>query len=157
MNESDLDALRRLAERVRPDGPFTLEDQLDAAFDVCEQLPALLAALERAQRLDSWDGLMAILDEHYPASLFGESGPFAADPGARIVTLTRALDGERRRAERVEAATRKAIDRIDELQACHRDREVMSAPCAGQPTVAVFAARDALRTALAAAPGEECG
>ena len=53
--------------------------------------------LGELERLSSWDGLMSVLDEHYPADVFnGSSG----DPGARIVVLVREID-------RLRAALRK--------------------------------------------------
>lgn len=47
------------------------------------------AALDEIDRLRSWDGLMSILDDHYPADVFdGSSG----DPGPRIIVLIREID-----------------------------------------------------------------
>jgi hypothetical protein len=53
------------------------------------------AALAEIQRLNSWDGLLSILDEHYPPEVFERS----PDPGARIVTLTRHLAAAREREQ----------------------------------------------------------
>jgi hypothetical protein len=62
-----------------------------------ERLMAAVApVLDKQQaeidRLHSWDGLMELLDEHWPADIFtGESG----DPGPRIVALIRMVDQAR--------------------------------------------------------------
>jgi len=53
-------------------------------------VPELIAEVER---LHSWDGLMSLLDEHYPEDIF----PTMADrddrdPGPRIISLLRMLD-----------------------------------------------------------------
>lgn len=52
------------------------------------------------ERLHSWAGLMELLDEHYPASIFaGDGSDESADPGARIVALVREVDRLRREVE----------------------------------------------------------
>lgn len=48
------------------------------------------------QRLHSWDGLMELLDEHWPADLFPTVADRSdRDPGPRIVSLLRWLDRSR--------------------------------------------------------------
>ena len=66
----------------------------------------ILAGLADAvEQLQTWDGLMSLLDEHYPSDVFvgGES----SDPGPRIVGLVRELDAERARVAALEAGIRK--------------------------------------------------
>jgi hypothetical protein len=50
---------------------------------------------------DSWAGLMALLDDHWPADVFPtrDDDP-ARDPGPRIVSLLRVVDGLRQQRER---------------------------------------------------------
>lgn len=68
--------------------------------------PKCKAIEEELERLHTWDGLMGLLDEHYPAHIFtGVSG----DEGARIVVLTRALDTANQRIEKLEALCREAL------------------------------------------------
>jgi hypothetical protein len=55
------------------------------------------------ERLHSWDGLMSILDEHYPADLIPttyDDDP-ARDPGPRIVSLIRSVSELRTQLEAV--------------------------------------------------------
>lgn len=60
--------------------------ELDLAADVVEQM--LIDTVPK-----SWDGLMSILDEVYPADVLdGSSG----NPGPRIVVHLRAIDAIRR-------------------------------------------------------------
>jgi hypothetical protein len=70
-------------------------------YAICEAAAALAAEV---RRLRTWNGLMSLLDEHYPADVMtGESG----DPGPRILALVRALDERDRQivqqAERMRA------------------------------------------------------
>ena len=65
----------------------------------------ILAGLADAvEQLQTWDGLMSLLDEHYPSDVFvgGES----SDPGPRIVGLVRELEAERARVAALEAEIR---------------------------------------------------
>lgn len=58
--------------------------------DPAEQIASLEDALNR---LHSWDGLMHLLDEHWPAEVFPTlPDREGRDPGPRIVSLIRALD-----------------------------------------------------------------
>lgn len=50
------------------------------------------------RRLHTWDGLMSLLDAHYPPDV--PLGP-DSDPGPRILRLTRELDAIRRRVRAV--------------------------------------------------------
>jgi hypothetical protein len=70
-------------------------------YAICEAADTLAAEV---RRLHTWNGLMSLLDEHYPADVMtGESG----DPGPRILALVRALDERDRQivqqAERMRA------------------------------------------------------
>ena len=54
------------------------------------------------ERLHSWDGLMELLDEHWPADIFPTlEDTTSRDPGPRIVSLLRWV--ERLRPRRVES------------------------------------------------------
>jgi hypothetical protein len=56
-----------------------------------EVVPELIAEVER---LHSWDGVMSLLDEHYPADIFGAAvaDDPARDPGPRIISLMRRIN-----------------------------------------------------------------
>ena len=46
-------------------------------------------AADEIERLHSWEGILSLLDEHYPADIFdGSSG----DPGPTIIVLTREIE-----------------------------------------------------------------
>lgn len=100
-DQLDLEVLREIVH-----GP--LRDRSDDGFTVLRvgQVRAILAALERipelegeVRRLGSWDGLMSVLDEHYPSETFGGSSGEASDSGVRIVVLARVIDTYRARCE----------------------------------------------------------
>lgn len=48
------------------------------------------------KRLHTWDGIMSLLDEHYPTDIFphfvGQSDHPDRDPGPRILSLIREVD-----------------------------------------------------------------
>lgn len=82
-------------------GSGWLNSSHDRKQVTCPQCLEALAEItdEVAAQFRTWQGLMALLDEHYPATLFdGSSG----DPGTRILVLTREID-------RLRAAVRKAV------------------------------------------------
>lgn len=57
----------------------------------CSEIERMMDAADEAVPIvfASWDGLLEILETHYPESVFtGESG----DPGAHIIALTRAVE-----------------------------------------------------------------
>lgn len=63
-----------------------------AACVECEQdWPCDAArAADEIERMHSWDGLMRLLDEHWPADIFPTlAGTDGRDPGPRIVSLLR--------------------------------------------------------------------
>jgi hypothetical protein len=65
-----------------------LTEKLSAAETERDSMRSELA------RLHSWDGLMELLDEHWPADIFtGESG----DPGPRMIVAIREIDRLRSR------------------------------------------------------------
>jgi hypothetical protein len=67
--------------------------------------------LAEIDRLKTWDGLMEILDEHYPPEVFdGSSG----DPGARIVVLLREVDRLRRENAELQKALKRTLAILDE-------------------------------------------
>ena len=97
---SDVDRLVEQARELRPAATG------EAAYQFLSEAPGLLAGLADAvEQLQTWDGLMSLLDEHYPSDVFvgGES----SDPGPRIVGLVRELDAERARVAALEAGIRK--------------------------------------------------
>jgi hypothetical protein len=56
------------------------------------------AALAELDRLHSWSGLMELLDEHWPATIFpgpADAADARGDDGPRILALIRAVDVER--------------------------------------------------------------
>ena len=77
------------------------------------------AAAEELDRLHSWAGLMSLLDEHWPETIFPTmvDDP-ARDPGPRIVSLLRQID----RYRDLEKGLRKCIksesaaDELDRLR-----------------------------------------
>ena len=89
----------RLVEQARELRPAATGE---AAYQFLSEAPRVLAGLADAvEQLQTWDGLMSLLDEHYPSDVFvgGES----SDPGPRIVGLVRELDAERARVAALEA------------------------------------------------------
>jgi hypothetical protein len=97
--------------------------------DVKEQLEVAIeevGKLERElERLHSWDGLMELLDEHWPASMIPtREDTDGRDTGPRIVSLMRWLDMTR--AERDDALKQLAalMSHLDHWDAEH-DRVVI--------------------------------
>lgn len=77
----------QIAEKIR----MRLGSQLELFPHAAEFLAdgVLEIVWPEIERLRSWDGLMEVLDEHYPADAFvGSSG----DKGPRIIALTREVD-----------------------------------------------------------------
>ena len=74
----------------------------------CDEAATIAADVERlvgeVTRLHSWEGLMSLLDEHYPADIFTAT---SQDSGPRIVALMREID----RLNSLEAKTDAAWDR----------------------------------------------
>lgn len=102
----DLDEIRdQLAESSgiidHPDAPYNW-----AALSAQRVAERLLAEVER---LHTWAGLMSLVDEHYPTSVFpvGEDDP-TRDLGPRILSLIRHLD----HARSSEAAAHKALGEL---------------------------------------------
>lgn len=62
-----------------------------------DDVPVLLKVVDQlaleVERLHSWDGLMSLLDEHYPEDIFPTliDGP-DRDPGPRIVSMLRTIN-----------------------------------------------------------------
>ena len=80
---------------------------LHYVFEAAEnRIAALEAELEDSVHR-GWDGLLTILTDIYPASIFGgvddDWQDETRDLGPRLVTLARHLDAERKRAEQAEA------------------------------------------------------
>lgn len=116
-------------------------------------------------RLRSWDGLMAALDEHYPPEEFGGTAEEFSDPGARVAVLMRVIDTYQARCERQMEQLRRmeAVLQPWALEPCwsplfdgevyHEDdhgevSDARLAPCGKCPPCT-------FRTVLAAAPTEE--
>ena len=71
-----------------------------------EQCPRCQSLSEELDKHHTWDGMMELLDKHYPPSVFtGESG----DPGARIIVLARALDKANARIAELERDRAEAL------------------------------------------------
>lgn len=84
------------------DGYGSGSSQANAEFIAAARtlVPELVAELER---LHSWDGLMELLDEHWPEDIFPTMPDTdRRDPGPRIVSLLRMVD--RLRAEGADRA-----------------------------------------------------
>ena len=92
----DLDAIRRrLPDISREDMSRTEQDRAD-----------LLAEVDR---LHSWDGLMSLLDEHWPVDVFPTTADREdRDTGPRIVSLVRQLAASR---DTVARLTNEILDR----------------------------------------------
>lgn len=74
----DLDAIRDRSRGI---------NNAAEAYDSAEDVPTLLAEIDR---LHSWTGLMALLDEHWPEDIFPtREDDTARDPGPRIISLLR--------------------------------------------------------------------
>lgn len=92
-----------------------LEDPNRCDHPTDEELAALLAGRDRLRaeldRLHSWDGLMSLLDEHWPVDIF-RADPMedAADPGPRIVALLRWVDRLRAELAKTRAEQRESRD-----------------------------------------------
>jgi hypothetical protein len=74
----DLDAIRDRSRGI---------NNAAEAYASAEDVPTLLADV---YRLHSWNGLMALLDEHWPEDIFPtREDDTARDPGPRIISLLR--------------------------------------------------------------------
>ena len=85
-----------VADCLHPDDPFDRKATPNAELIVAavNALPDLIARVRDAEakneQLHSWDGLMALLDEHWPTDIFPtEADRDDRDPGPRIVSLVR--------------------------------------------------------------------
>ena len=67
---------------------------MEAAKEAYENAPEMVRELvAEIERLHSWQGLMSLLDEHYPESIFPTTEDREdRDPGPRIVSLIRQID-----------------------------------------------------------------
>lgn len=86
-HEDVLDLLDDAIERVPKGGSAAIYER--------ELLEVLGAARKEIERLHSWDGLMALMDEHWPREIFpvgDEPAPDVGDPGVRILRLARWVD-----------------------------------------------------------------
>lgn len=98
------------------------QDVADARFIAAARslVPELVAEVER---LHSWDGLMSLLDEHYPEDIFPtEEDNDGRDPGPRIVSLIRQLERLRQQrtittAEQLDALPDDAVVLADDTPA----------------------------------------
>lgn len=95
------------------------QDKLDARFVAQARtlVPELVAEVER---LHTWDGLMSLVDEHYPTSIFphfaGAPDNPDRDPGPRILSLLREV-------ERLRAALNRECDAAWNAEARLRDAQ----------------------------------
>ena len=115
----------RLVEQARELRPAATGE---AAYQFLSESPGLLAGLADAvERLHTWDGLMSLLDEHYPSDVF--VGGAESDPGPRIVGLVRELDAARARVAALEAALRPLVTQLDDWYSkCRDEEQVYTAP-----------------------------
>lgn len=78
----------------------------------------LLAAYDG---LWTWDGLLSILDKHYPADIFPTlPDRVDRDPGPRIVSLIRALSAAVAERDRLAAAGERVREALDRVALDHR-------------------------------------
>lgn len=88
-------AARTLIPELR-DEVLRLRDLSDHNFEAAAQLQTEI------ERLHTWDGLMSVLNEHYWESVFPTLPDDPdRDPGPRIVSLIRTVDGLRAEVERL--------------------------------------------------------
>jgi hypothetical protein len=77
----------------------------DDMADIGERVaPAVEWLIGEVERLHTWAGLMSLLDEHYPASVFHgdeDREERDRDPGARLISLIRQLDQVRNELEQL--------------------------------------------------------
>ena len=79
------------------------QDKVDARFIAQARtlVPELVAEVEK---LHSWDGLMSLLDEHWPDDIFPTTEDREdRDPGPRIVSLLRRVDMLQKRVQGLES------------------------------------------------------
>ena len=102
-----------MSDKAR-DALLDLADELDSQAAIASrhgqmyELEAIAARLrDEHARIHSWNGLMALLDEHYPADVFTGSSD---DPGPRIVALIRTVDHLRSRLAMYVGNTEGAVE-----------------------------------------------
>lgn len=82
MGDDELDAISEDISMAQRSAEMTRHVALDHA-------PQLVAEI---RRLHTWDGLMSLLDEHYPVDIFPtEPDRDDRDPGPRIISLLRTV------------------------------------------------------------------
>jgi hypothetical protein len=98
-----------------------LERIRDLADDDIATVRDMRLVLAELERLNSWHGLMSVLDEKYPEDIFPtREDDIDRDPGPRIVSLVRWVD--RFRAENTALAA--AVARLNDR--CNNDLAQMS-------------------------------
>lgn len=71
----------------------TDEPSLSLALAFRELASCYADLVLEVERLHSWDGLMSLVDEHYPEDIFlTKADDERRDPGLRIISLLRQLD-----------------------------------------------------------------
>ena len=108
---------------TEPTQPLTddeLERIRDLADDDIATVRDMRLVLAELERLHSWDGLIGLLDEHWPEDLYPTlDDDTARDPGARIVSLLRWVDRLRtqlRNSEQCAVRELQAQIRADEFE-----------------------------------------
>ncbi|MFB7798953.1 hypothetical protein [Isoptericola sp. NPDC056134] len=100
MTAPNLDEIARrysAALNAKPSKGEWTQRGIDALTDSVSDVGGLL---DEVQRLHTWDGLMSLLDEHWPESLFPTlADDESRDAGARIVSLIRWVQQQRRDVE----------------------------------------------------------
>lgn len=97
------------AEKWLESGGFEGSIQL-----VHEFISELQTARQEIERLHSWDGLMSLLDEHYPESIFPTNEDSEdRDYGPRIVSLIRRLHGAEQDNQELRVENQRLRNEID--------------------------------------------
>jgi hypothetical protein len=102
------------------------------AAEILAKLPVLIGETERLraavaerdaemERLHSWDGLMSLLNEHYPEDVWPvrDDSAKSMDPGHRVLSLIRRLDVAERRLGAVAALADGADPASRRWRDCH--------------------------------------
>ncbi len=139
------------------------DDGVDAIADAVLPVVAPIQAdrdrlAAELAELHTWRGLMALLDEHWPADVF-DGSPDSRDPGPRIVALMRQVDLLRRELEKVRDGGRvemaeppSLMDAVREVRAAlDRRREQLARDLAHTPDPALK-----MRIAELVAHREQC-
>lgn len=113
-----------LARNLDLAATIVTDDMPDIAADVQSAAAAIRELHAEDEHLHSWDGLMELLDEHFPEDLIPtrDDDPYR-DPGPRIVSLIRRLDAALARIAAADAEiTATDLESVEALQGDLADR-----------------------------------